>query len=139
MLSATASRIFNWTANPRPNAIRRLAVRGRFAMPTEAAKSADCFGIPDAFRISSNQFFSQLAVNLGREKLQETAGSVGIAAVDTPEQALSQGFFADIWNASNNRIAGAIAPAAFDRSSRAIKSVSTIWVWKEWDKATPDK
>ena len=69
------------------------------------------FGIPDAFRISSNQFFSQLAVNLGREKLSETAGLVGIKAVDTPAEATTQGFFADIWNVSNNRIAGAIAPA----------------------------
>ncbi len=69
------------------------------------------FGIPDAFRISSNQFFSQLAVNLGREKLGETAGLVGIEAVDTPAEATTQGFFPGIWNVSNNRIAGAIAPA----------------------------
>jgi cell division protein FtsI/penicillin-binding protein 2 len=36
---------------------------------------------------------------------------LGIAPTDTPKDALSQGFFPDIWNASNKRIANAIAPA----------------------------
>jgi penicillin-binding protein A len=67
-------------------------------------------GMHDGYRISSNEFFSQLAVNLERERMRETAGLVGIGAVDTPEQALSQGYFPDIWNTSNRRIAQALAP-----------------------------
>lgn len=64
-----------------------------------------------AFTVSSNQYFAQLGVALGRERLRETAGLVGIAAVDTPEEAVSQGYFPDIWNTSNARIANALAPA----------------------------
>ncbi len=36
---------------------------------------------------------------------------LGIAAVETPKEPISQGFFPDIWNTSNKRIASAIAPA----------------------------
>lgn len=66
--------------------------------------------ILQAFEASSNQYFSQMAVELGRERFRETAGSVGILAVDTPEDALQTKFFPDIWNASNDRIKFALAP-----------------------------
>jgi penicillin-binding protein A len=68
------------------------------------------FGFHEAYRISSNQFFSQLAVHLGRERMRETAGTVGIGVVETPAEALTQGYYPDIWNTSNKRIAQAIAP-----------------------------
>jgi peptidoglycan glycosyltransferase len=42
--------------------------------------------------------------------LRETANLMGIAAVDTPNDALMQKFFPDVWNASNSSIANAIAP-----------------------------
>jgi hypothetical protein len=64
-----------------------------------------------AYKVSSNQYFAQLANELGRERMKETAQLVGIAAVDTPEDASFQGFYPDILNASDKRIAGAIAPA----------------------------
>ncbi len=67
--------------------------------------------IKEAFKISSNQYFSQLANALGRERMGETANALGIAAVENPPDALSQGFFPDIWNASNKRIANALAPS----------------------------
>lgn len=65
----------------------------------------------EAFKVSSNQFFSQLANDLGRDRMGETAQLLGIAATETPKDALSQGFYPDIWNASNKRIANAISPA----------------------------
>lgn len=64
-----------------------------------------------AYTVSSNQYFAQLAVALGRERLSETANAVGIAAVDTAQDAVSQGYFPGIWNTSNKRIANALAPA----------------------------
>ncbi len=67
--------------------------------------------IKEAFKVSSNQYFSRLANELGRERMGETAGLLGIAAVETPKEALSQGFYADIWNTSNKKIANAISPA----------------------------
>ena len=63
-----------------------------------------------AFKVSSNQYFAQLAIELGRERLRETATLFGIGAVDSPEDALLQKFFPNILNTSNPAIAGAIAP-----------------------------
>jgi cell division protein FtsI/penicillin-binding protein 2 len=67
--------------------------------------------IKEAFKVSSNQYFSQLANVLGRERMGETAGALGVAAVEDPPDALSQGFFPDIWNTTNKRIANAVAPS----------------------------
>ncbi len=67
--------------------------------------------LKEAFKISSNQYFSQMANFLGRERMAETARSVGIMPVETPAEALTQGFFSDIWNASTPRIANSIALA----------------------------
>src|SRR5687768_6182290 len=63
-----------------------------------------------AYQVSSNQYFSQLAIGLGRERLRETALLVGINPVDRPEEALMQKFFPNILNTSNPAIAGSIAP-----------------------------
>jgi cell division protein FtsI/penicillin-binding protein 2 len=60
--------------------------------------------------VSSNQYFAQLAVDLGRERFRETAALMGIAAVDTPREALVQRFFPDVWNTSTPAIAASIAP-----------------------------
>ncbi len=68
-------------------------------------------GMKEAFKVSSNQFFSQLANELGRERMGETANSLGITATETPKEALTQGFYPGIWNTSNPRIANAISPA----------------------------
>ncbi len=65
----------------------------------------------EAYKVSSNQYFAQLAVALGRDRLAETARVLGIAPTETPVEALTQGFFADLWNTSNRRIANSIAPA----------------------------
>ncbi|HMQ03955.1 MAG TPA: penicillin-binding transpeptidase domain-containing protein [Pyrinomonadaceae bacterium] len=65
----------------------------------------------EAYKVSSNQYFAQLAVALGRDRLAETARVLGIAPTETPSEALTQGFFADLWNTSNRRIANSIAPA----------------------------
>lgn len=64
----------------------------------------------EAYKVSSNQYFAQLANALGRERMGETARLLGITPVDTPDEALAQGFFPDIWNASTKRIANSIAP-----------------------------
>jgi peptidoglycan glycosyltransferase len=63
-----------------------------------------------AYQVSSNQYFSQLAIALGRERLRETALLVGINPVDTPEDALLQKFFPNVLNGSNPAINGALAP-----------------------------
>jgi penicillin-binding protein A len=67
-------------------------------------------GIMPAYEASSNQYFAQLAVDLGKERIRETAGAFSILAVEKPEEALQADFFANIWNASNDRIKHALAP-----------------------------
>lgn len=71
----------------------------------------DDVNIRDAFKVSSNQYFAQLANVLGRERMGETARLVGITPVEKPEEALTQGYFPDIWNTSDKRIASSISPA----------------------------
>ena len=66
--------------------------------------------IMQAYEASSNQYFAQMAVDLGKERIRETAGAFSILAVEAPEDALSAGFFPGIWNASNSRISNALAP-----------------------------
>lgn len=66
--------------------------------------------ISQAFEASSNQYFAQMMVELGRERIRETAGIFSIFAADTPEESLQTQFYDDIWNASNNEIKHAIAP-----------------------------
>lgn len=70
-------------------------------------------GVPlrEAFKVSSNQYFAQLANFLGRERMGETARLFGIAAVEKPAEATTQGYYPDIWNASDKRIANALSPA----------------------------
>jgi len=67
--------------------------------------------IREAFKVSSNQYFAQLANALGRDRMGETAKLVGIAPVDKRGEALTQGYFSSIWNTSDPRIAYALAPA----------------------------
>ncbi len=66
--------------------------------------------IMQAYEASSNQYFAQMAVGLGRERIRETAGSLGISAVETAEDAVQSNFFPGIWNASNSQISSALAP-----------------------------
>jgi penicillin-binding protein A len=72
---------------------------------------SEAIPIREAYKVSSNQYFAQMANALGRDRLAETARIFGMTPTETPEEALQQGYFADIWNASNRRIANALAPA----------------------------
>lgn len=63
-----------------------------------------------AYQVSSNQYFAQLAIALGRERLRETAQLIGIGTADEPEEALVPKFFPLIFNTSTPAIANAIAP-----------------------------
>jgi hypothetical protein len=81
-------------------------------------------GIRDAFQVSSNQYFAELANYLGRERMGETAALMGIAPVRERDDALTQGLFADIWNTSDRRIANSISTA---RSTMVIGKDLTLY------------
>lgn len=71
---------------------------------------SDNIPLREAYKVSSNQFFAQLANGLGRDRMAETARILGITPTETPEEALTQGYFPDFWNASSRRIANSISP-----------------------------
>lgn len=99
---------------PTPNS--RPIVDATQKLGPDGSVSGACDGgcepkdITFAYKVSSNQYFSQLAIELGRDRLRETAGVVGIGAAETPEDALLPKFFPNILNTSSPAIAAALAP-----------------------------
>lgn len=100
----------------RPSRSSRPIVDSSQRLSSDGTVSGSCAGgcsekdLTVAFKVSSNQYFAQLAIALGRDRLSETAEVLGIEAVETPEQALVPSFFPALWNASKPSISGAISP-----------------------------
>lgn len=67
-------------------------------------------GIDIAYEVSCNQYFAQMALKLGPEKVKEAATLIGIGAYDTPAQTLLGRKKPELWNASSEAIKRAIAP-----------------------------
>jgi peptidoglycan glycosyltransferase len=67
-------------------------------------------GIDTAYEVSCNQYFAQMGVKLGAERLKQAAQVLGIGAYDTPAEALRGRKEAEIWNASSDAIKRAVAP-----------------------------
>lgn len=67
-------------------------------------------GIDVAYEVSCNQYFAQMALKLGPEKIKEAAKLVGIGAYDTPAETLRSRREPEIWNASTDAIKRALAP-----------------------------
>jgi penicillin-binding protein A len=63
-----------------------------------------------ALEASSNQYFAQMAVKLGAERLRKTAQLFGIGTYDSPDDLLRGRRRPDIWNASTDAVKKAIAP-----------------------------
>ncbi|HEY0544677.1 MAG TPA: penicillin-binding transpeptidase domain-containing protein [Pyrinomonadaceae bacterium] len=66
--------------------------------------------IDQAYEISSNQYFAQMAGALGPQRLRETAKLVGIGAYDSTNDLLLGRKEPDIWNASSDAVKKALAP-----------------------------
>jgi peptidoglycan glycosyltransferase len=66
--------------------------------------------IDEAFEMSSNQYFAQMAVKLGPERLKQTAQLLGIGAYDDPKDLTAGRKEPQIINASTDAIKRAIAP-----------------------------
>lgn len=63
-----------------------------------------------AFEASSNQYFAQMAVKLGPERLKKTAQSLGIGTYDSPDDLVRGRKRPDLWNASTDAVKRAMAP-----------------------------
>ena len=59
--------------------------------------------IDHAFEVSCNQYFAQMGVKLGQERLKRAAQLLGIGAYDTPSEALRGRKLPEIWNGSTVR------------------------------------
>ncbi len=66
--------------------------------------------IDQAFEISSNQYFAQMGVKLGPERLATAARLLGIGAYATPIEAIQGHKEPQLWNASTDAIKRALAP-----------------------------
>jgi peptidoglycan glycosyltransferase len=67
-------------------------------------------GIDTAFEVSCNQYFAQMGVKLGADKLKQAAQLLGIGTYDTPSEALRGRKEPELWNASTDAIKKALAP-----------------------------
>ncbi len=67
-------------------------------------------GMDIAFEVSCNQYFAQMAVKLGPERIRKAAQLVGIGAYDTPAESIQGKRQPEIWNASTEAVRKALAP-----------------------------
>ncbi|HZD96254.1 MAG TPA: penicillin-binding transpeptidase domain-containing protein, partial [Candidatus Sulfotelmatobacter sp.] len=67
-------------------------------------------GIDTAYEVSCNQYFAQMGVKLGAERLKHAAQLLGIGTYDTPAEALRGRKEPEIWNASTEAVKRALAP-----------------------------
>ena len=67
-------------------------------------------GIDTAFEVSCNQYFAQMGVKLGAERLKHAAQLLGIGTYDTPVEALRGRKEPELWNASSDAVKRALAP-----------------------------
>jgi cell division protein FtsI/penicillin-binding protein 2 len=66
--------------------------------------------IDHAYEVSCNQYFAQMGVKLGAERLKRAAQLLGIGSYDTPSEALRGRKEPELWNASTDSIKRALAP-----------------------------
>ena len=66
--------------------------------------------IDEAYEVSCNQYFAQMGVKLGAERLKRAAQLLGIGAYDTPSEALRGRKLPQIIDASTDAVKRALAP-----------------------------
>jgi penicillin-binding protein A len=66
--------------------------------------------IDHAYEVSCNQYFAQMGVKLGAERLKRAAILLGIGSYDTPSEALRGRKLPQIWDASTDAVKRALAP-----------------------------
>lgn len=67
-------------------------------------------GIDEAYEVSCNQYFAQMGVKLGADRLKRAAQLLGIGGYDTPSEALRGRKEPELWDASTDAVKRALAP-----------------------------
>jgi cell division protein FtsI/penicillin-binding protein 2 len=79
--------------------------------------------LADAFTHSCNQYFSQLGVEIERQRLSEAARRFGVRVFATPGESYRAGFFRHLWNTDNQILSDVLSPlnSTFVAGSRITK------------------
>ena len=67
-------------------------------------------GLPDAMTHSCNQYFSQLGVEVDRERMGAAAGRFGLRVFDDPIASLRAGSTRNLWNTEDQILSDVLAP-----------------------------
>jgi peptidoglycan glycosyltransferase len=87
-----------------------VPMQGAKALQDDGGHVHGTIGIETAYEKSCNQYFAQMGVKLGAERLRTAAKLVGIGAYDTPGEALRSRKQPEILHASSEAIKRSIAP-----------------------------
>jgi cell division protein FtsI/penicillin-binding protein 2 len=67
-------------------------------------------GLLEAYTVSCNQYFSQLGVEVERQRMGEAAALFGLRVYDTGAQSIGVGAFHNLWNTGNKVLSNVLAP-----------------------------
>ncbi|HKQ80084.1 MAG TPA: penicillin-binding transpeptidase domain-containing protein [Blastocatellia bacterium] len=76
----------------------------------DEGESHGTLGLLDAYTHSCNQYFSQLGVEVERQRMGEAALRFGLSVYDTGAQSIGVGSFHDLWNTGNKVLSDVLAP-----------------------------
>jgi peptidoglycan glycosyltransferase len=76
----------------------------------DEGESHGTLGLLDAYTRSCNQYFSQLGVEVERQRMGEAASRFGLRVYDTGAQSIGVGAFHDLWNTGNKVLSDVLAP-----------------------------
>src|SRR5215470_8462217 len=76
----------------------------------DEGESHGTLNLLEAYTRSCNQYFSQLGVEVERQRMGETASRFGLSVYDTGAQSIGVGAFHDLWNTGNKVLSDVLAP-----------------------------
>jgi len=78
----------------------------------DEGESHGAIGLLEAYTHSCNQFFSQLGVEVERQRMGEAASRFGLRVYDTAGESIGVGALRGLWNTDNKVLSDVLAPLA---------------------------
>lgn len=78
----------------------------------DEGESHGSIGLLEAYTHSCNQYFSQLGVEVERQRMGEAASRFGLRVYDTAGESIGVGAFRGLWNTDNKVLSDVLAPLA---------------------------
>jgi cell division protein FtsI/penicillin-binding protein 2 len=76
----------------------------------DEGESHGSIGLLEAYTHSCNQYFSQLGVEVERQRMGEAASRFGLRVYDSPGESIGVGAFRGLWNTDNKVLSDVLAP-----------------------------